>query len=97
MKILKFTFRGEHYQVNEKREIRANGLKYFSENWLFLGGTKHHFSNRIQFSTAAAFQDPKILNGCLGWDLDHGTTRQWGGRYCGKLPRIRNAYISEDN
>lgn len=95
MKILHFTFRGEHYEVNEAGHIKANGLPNHSSTWVFLGGTKHHWSNRIQFTTAEAFKNPQILNGCLGWDKDHGTTRQWGGQYYGQLPRIRSAYVTE--
>ena len=94
MKALHFTFRGDHYQVNEKGEIKANGLTDYAADWLFLGGTKHHWSNRIQVKTYQAFENPALLNGCLGWDMDHGTFRQWGGRYCGKLPRIQNAYTT---
>lgn len=95
MKTLHFTFMGEHYEVNEAGGIKANGLPSHSKNWIFLGGTKHHWSNRIDIRTNEAFKNPSLLNGCLGWDLDHGTTRQWSGRYAGKLPRIQNAYTTK--
>jgi len=93
MRHLHFTFRGDHYEVDENGRIKANGLQYFSDNWLFLGGTKHHWSNTITVPLREAFKDPKLLNGCLGFDKDHGTIREWGGQYNGKLPRITNAYI----
>ena len=92
-KILSFTFRGEYYDINEQGHIKANGSKSFSSTWVFLGGTKHHWSNRIDINLKQAFENPKLLNGCLGWDLDHGTIRQWGGSFYGKLPRILNAYV----
>lgn len=94
MKTLIFTFRGETYKVNEEGHINANGIGKFSDTWLFLGGTKHHWSNCITVSLKTAFINPELLNGCLGFDKDHGTTRQWGGQYAGKLPRIRNAYVA---
>lgn len=95
MKLLYFTFRGDHYIVNEAGEIKANGLKYHSKNWIFLGGSRHHWATHIQVTLKEAFELPGLLNGCLGWDKDHGTTRTWGGQYYGKLPRINNAYVKE--
>jgi hypothetical protein len=96
MKILTFNFRGEIYKVNENGEIKANGLSCHSKTWIFLGGTKHHWSNRITVSLKDAFDDPTKLNGCLGFDRDHGTIRQWGGQYNGKLPRIVDARITTE-
>jgi len=93
MKILNFYFRGQLYKVNEAGEINANGIEHYSTAWLFLGGTKHHWSNHITVKLSEVFNDPTILNGCLGFDRDHGTVRQWGGRYNGKLPRISGAHI----
>ena len=94
MKTLNFTFRGESYQVNEKGHISTRNSRQFSDKWIFLGGTKHHWSNTITIPLATAFKDPKLLNGCLGFDKDHGTTRQWNGRYNGRLPRITNVYVN---
>lgn len=93
VRFLRFTFRGERYDVNEKGEIRANGLKDFSPTWIFLGGSKHHWSRRVTVTLSMAFENPHLLNGCLGWDKDHGTTRQWGGLFYGRLPRISYAHI----
>lgn len=94
MKTLQFYFRGQLYKVNEKGHINANGINHFSDTWVFLGGTKHHWSNRITVPLSKAFENPQLLNGCLGFDRDNGTTRQWGGQYNGKLPRITGARIS---
>jgi len=92
MKVLVFNFRGDLYFVNEQGQISKNSPSNFSETWIFLGGSKHHWSSHINVTLNDAFYDPKLLNECLGWDIDHGTTRQWGGSYFGKLPRISGAY-----
>jgi hypothetical protein len=96
MKVLHFKFRDDYYQVNEEGHIKTQKLTGFSPTWVFLGGSKHHWSNRINVSLKDAFDNPKLLEGCLGWDKDHGTTRQWGGSYNGKLPRISNVYVTEN-
>lgn len=95
MKYLHFSFRGDHYEVNQQGHIKANGLAHFSDQWVFLGGSHHHWRNGIDVPREMAFANPSLLNGCLGWDRDHGTTRQWAGRWCGKLPRITNAYVTQ--
>jgi len=92
-KILVFYFRGERYEVNEDGHIKANGLQEHSPDWIFLGGSQHHWSGRATVTLKDAFAAPKTLNGCLGWDKDHGTMRRWGGRYCGGLPRIQHACV----
>ena len=95
-KILNFYHRGDHYKVNEAGEINANGISYHSKSWIFLGGCSHHWHRRITVTTADAFKNPELLNGCLGFDKDSGTVRQWGGSYCGKLPRINGAHITNE-
>ena len=95
MKILHFSFRGTHYQVNEKGHIKANALNDFSPTWIFLGGSTHHWHNSVTIPLHEVFENPGKLNGCLGWDKDHGTIRCWGGSYGGKLPRIKEAYVDE--
>jgi len=94
MKILTFAFRGEYYQVDEQGRIKANGLPDFSDDWIFLGGSPHHWHSHIVVSLKDAFNLPGLLNGCLGWDRDHGTVRRWGGQYYGRVPRIQNAHIT---
>lgn len=95
MKTLNFYFRGERYWVNESGQIKKANTEY-SDTWRFLGGTRHHWSNSVTVPLKVAFENPAALNGCLGFDIDHGTVRQWGGRYCGKLPRIWGAYVSDE-
>ena len=79
MRTLVFYFRGECYEVNEKGHIKANGLSDFSSSWVFLGGSSHHWHNRITVTLEDAFNMPGLLNGCIGWDRDHVTLRRWGG------------------
>ena len=93
MKVLEFEFRGQIYRVDENGFIKANGLKDYSDTWVFLGGSSHHWHTHITVSKNDAFERPDRLNGCLGWDSDSGTVRQWRGLYAGKLPRIRNATV----
>ena len=95
MRELRFTFRGEEYRVNEEGHISANGIGQFSKEWVFLGGSCHHWCNSVSLPLAVAFENPKLLNGCLGWDRDHGTVRRWGGLYHGKLARIERAHVIE--
>lgn len=94
---LEFYFRGQQYLVNEQGRINANGIGHHSEHWVFLGGSSHHWHNPPTVSLREAFAMPGLLDGCLGWDIDHGTTRQWGGSYYGKLPRITRARVIEMN
>ena len=96
MKTLNFMFRGETYKVDEQGRINANGINHFSDTWIFLGGTQHHWSNHVTVTLKDAFDLPGLLDGCLGFDRDHGTIRQWGGKYYGKLPRIHNVYVTAE-
>jgi hypothetical protein len=92
-KTLVFYFRGEEYRVNSQGHIKANGLPEHSPGWVFLGGSRHHWRNGVDVDLHTAFENPSLLNGCLGWDVDHGTTRRWGGQYFGRIPRIQNAHV----
>lgn len=94
MKTLVFYHRGEKYEVNENGEIKNQMSNKFSKTWIFLGGSSHHWHNRVTVSLKMAFENPELLNGCLGWDTDHGTLRQWAGQWCGRLPRISGAHIA---
>lgn len=94
-RFLSFYHRGERYLVNEAGHIKANGLPGFSSTWLFLGGSRRLRRKGLDVSRSAAFESPDLLNGCLGWDLDHGTTRRWLGSFHGKLPRISGATVFE--
>jgi hypothetical protein len=91
MNTLHFMFRGIEYKVNEKGFI--NG----SSAWVFSGVSFHHWRRGIDVSMNQGFDDPKSLVGGLVWDVDHGTTRQWAGTYCNKLPRITSAWVQDGN
>ncbi len=89
-----FVHRRERFLINEKGEIQRIDTPYeISGDWLFLGVSFHHWSNHIDVDLKQAFNDPRLLIKGLVWDLDHGTIRQWSGRYNGKLPRITDAYL----
>ncbi len=93
---LHFHIRGEYYLVNEAGEMKQESSKEpFSGEWIFLGGSTHHWRKGYDVPLSVAFEYPKLLNGCLLWDKNHGTMRQWGGNWYGRLPRICNAYIKE--
>jgi hypothetical protein len=92
--ILVFTFRGKVYKVDEKRRINANGIGHFSNEWLFIGGTKGNIDQgRVDVDCKEAFANPSLLNGCYGIDKDHGSYRMWGGMYNGKVPTIQGAHV----
>lgn len=93
MKVLKFEFRGKPFEVNEKGQIKANGLKDFSPNWIFLGGSKHWKNNFPRVRIDTFFKKPEELEKCYGWDRDCGMMRMWGGSYNGKIPRITNVRV----
>ena len=97
MKVLKFQHAGEWYKVKENGDMLQvnNTYNEWDDKWRFLGVSKHHWSNHIDVFLVDAFANPKQLIGGLVWDIDHGTTRLWGGRYYGKLPRIQSAYVEE--
>jgi len=95
MRELRFNFRGIVYRVNEQGCIATPATEGFSETWVFLGGSRHHWSRSIDVPLEQAFDVPARLNGCLGWDKDHSTVRHWGGSFNGRLPRITGAHILE--
>ena len=95
--VLKFCCRGEWYKVKPNGDLLqvANTYNEWGETWKFLGVSFHHWRQGIDLSVTEAFQEPKKLIGGLVWDRDHGTSRQWGGQYNGKLPRITQAYTEQ--
>ena len=98
MKTLNFICRGERYEVNAAGQMRRTGMKIeFSDGWKFLGVSFHHWKTSIDitFQRATSIGDAGVLIGGIVWDLDHGTTRIWGGSYNGKLPKITSAWYSE--
>ena len=90
-KILVFECASQEYRVDELGRINANGIGHHSDDWIFIGGSSHHWHGRPTVSLADAFARPAVLNGCYGWDRDHGTTRTWRGR----KGRIQHARIEQ--
>ena len=97
--VLLFECRGGWYKVKENGDMLQvdNTYNKWDKSWRFLGVSFHHWTQRINLTVKEAFKNPEALVGGLVWDVDHGTTRVWGGRYCGRLPRITAAYIREGN
>ncbi|MBC8428193.1 MAG: hypothetical protein H8D94_01845 [Candidatus Pelagibacter sp.] len=92
-KYLRFCCRGEWYKVDDNGDMTQHGNNDFSGQWEFKGVSMHHWKNGIDFDFKDGWNNPSCLIGGLVWDYDHGTIRQWGGSYNGKLPRITSAYI----
>ena len=90
--MLHFRCRGEWFKVNNDGDMTQEGNDGFSGQWKFLGVSFHHWKRSLDviFSRKTL---PDNLIGGLVWDIDYGTTRQWGGQYLSKLPRITSAYV----
>ena len=95
MKTLLFKCRGEWYKVKENGDMLQENNTYnkWDKNWRLLGVSFHHCRNNTDMGVKELFDNPeKMIKGYV-WDIDHGTTRFWGGQYYGKLPRVESAYI----
>jgi len=94
MKVLNFECRGKLFKVNEKGELIHTDMPMkFHDSWQFLGVSYHHWRRGIDTDLKEAFNNPYSLIGGIVWDRDHGTVRQWGGSYNGRLPRVTNAFL----
>jgi len=96
-RVLKFECRGGWYKVKENGDMLQvdNTYNEWDGNWRFLGVSFHHWTKHVELTCKETFKNPKALLKGIVWDVDHGTTRLWGGSYCGRLPRITAAYIEE--
>ena len=90
--MIHFKCRGKWFKVNDKGYMTQENNNDFSGRWHFLGVSFHHWRNGIDLNAkeiiGMADSNLHYVIGGLVWDKDHGVTRQWGGQYCGKLPRI---------
>ena len=96
-KFLSIYIRGEWYMIDENGYIFGgpNNIRQPSRNWRFLGVSTHHWHNRIIYTFKDIWENPDLaIHGYL-WDEDHGTTRIWGGKYDGHLPRIVRCFHYE--
>lgn len=89
--MLNIEIRGERYKVNDGGMIQRTDIPHSAGDWQFLGVSFHHWRTGID-TPFHPDTDPREYIGGLMWDRDHGTVRQWGGKYCGKLPRITRAW-----
>ena len=91
---LNFVCRGEHYVINKLGQILQanNNYNEFDYTWLFLGISSHHWHNHITATFKEIWDNPSISLKGIVWDLDHDTTRTWGGQYYGKIPRITSIW-----
>jgi hypothetical protein len=100
MKTLYFTHAGTDYACSIEPETLGHVTRYGEHtfklphpSWTILGFSSHHWHNRITIPLTPAVDVKRILH-CFVWDSDHGTTRTWGGQYCGKLSRISSARVT---
>ena len=94
MAILNFTCRGERYKVREDGAMGYAKNTGFSEQWRFIGISRHHWRKGLDVPFSPNTPAEEFVGG-LVWDIDHGTVRQWGGRYGGRLPRITKAHYEQ--
>ena len=87
--VLYLSIRGEKYKIHSNGDIERTDMVFSpSEEWKFLGVSTHWRNNHIVHSFEDIWDKPELALKGYVWDLDHGTTRMWGGQYNGKLPRV---------
>ena len=91
--MLHFTCRGKTFKVNGDGDLTQERNDDFSGEWKFLGVSFHHWKRSLDVIYSKKTL-PENLIGGLVWDLDHGTTRIWGGQHYGRMPRITAAWSS---
>lgn len=104
MKTLKFTHAGTRYEISMEKGTLGHVMRYgtntFSlphDSWRVIGFSTHHWGNRPTITLGMVLNDPTLLDDIkYVWDVDHGTTKEWGGSYHGKLPYVESATL-EDN
>jgi hypothetical protein len=92
---LHFFCRGQEFIVDGNGDILRTDISGFSASgqWKFIGVSTHNWHNRVTIPFSAILKNPALAVGGYVWDVDHGTTRTWGGQYCGKVPRITSAWV----
>jgi len=73
------TSQSEFYTVNERGHIGYSHWQH-SASWVLLGMSNHHWctSPTIRWPELQVMLDRgESVRGYI-WDVDHGTTRQWG-------------------
>lgn len=79
--------RGQTWRINNKGEFYVSGR--FSPTWRIFGISKLWNGSPTPWELVKAQADRgKAVEGYMH-DIDHGTRRFWGGRWNGKLPKVR--------
>ena len=105
MKVLHIKIRGECYEVNldgpgrcgdvmKRNDITFDEESRKDHQWQFIGVSYHHWRQGVDYHITPEVEPERLIKGLL-WDVDHGTIRQWGGRYLTGLPRVESAWIEE--
>jgi hypothetical protein len=101
MRTLTFRHAGKDYACSLEPETLGHVTQYGEHHfplphpsWVIIGFSTHHWHNRITIPLTTDI-DPRSIYRAYVWDSDHGTTRTWGGKYFGKLPRIDWAITKE--
>ena len=97
-KTIVFFHGGELYIISTAKKTMGHVIQRgefkFSiphSSWKILGVSFHHLRSGIDLKIED-IKNPEHLVGGIVWDVDHGTTRRWGGSYHGRFPRITGAY-----
>lgn len=78
--------RGTWYKINSKGEFFVNGKA--SKTWKIYGVAQRWNGRPIPWKSIKIKLDKgQSVKGYL-YDIDHGTTRFWGGSWGGKLPVV---------
>lgn len=106
MKKLEFWHHGNHFVVSLSPKYPGHVMKYDEhtfklphESWRIIGFSRHHWKNSPDYYirdliNQSSEEITKKIRKTLVWDVDHGTTRLWGGRHYGKIPRVESPSVS---
>ena len=83
--------RGKYYTIDERGRFFVGEYPkgYFSENWT-IKSIVPRWNGRPASnweSLKKLLDNGEVVQGYL-YDIDHGTTRFWGGCYQGKVPKV---------
>ena len=101
--LFEFYCRGKQYVCSLAPDtfghvIQAGGAHWALPHptWRIVGFSHHHMCNNITRTLEQIAENPELAVGCYVWDNDHGTTRTWGGMYCGHIPRVTSARVIKE-
>jgi len=106
-KYLEFSHHGETFRVSLEEDTyghifyrrAGDGTEFHfglpHPQWRIIGFSKSHLETSPSISLSDVERDPKKAEKTLVWDVDHGTTRRWGGMWRGKVPRVEGPTVKE--